>query len=123
KIELSRIENLATGQPNRILIAYALAMQDPAKNTPEAYKVIKNIGNKFGPMIRVSRSFAFHNDLYGAVSNMPPNLSDEDQADFLFNIYFGYQDSQENQKEEWAEYIQNVPWWLNSFIIHVNEDN
>ena len=54
---------------------------------------------------------------------MPPNLSDEDQADFLFNIYFGYQDSQENQKEEWAEYIQNVPWWLNSFIIHVNEDN
>ena len=123
KIELTRIENLATGQPNRILIAYALAVQDPNKNSPEAYRIIKNIGNKSQPMTRISRSFAFHNNLHEAVNNMPSNLSDQDQAEFLFNIYFGYYESQVDQNGEWKEFISNTPWWLNSFIIYVNEDN
>ncbi len=123
KIELTRIENLATGQPNRILIAYVLAMQKPETNSPEAYKVIKNIENKFGPMTRISRSYAYHGNLYGAFNNMPSNLSDADQAELLFNIYLGYHIGQNELSGEWSEFTANIPWWLNSFIIYVNEDN
>jgi energy-coupling factor transporter ATP-binding protein EcfA2 len=123
KIELTRIENLSTGQPNRILLAYALSMQDPQKNSPEAYTSIKNIGNKFWPTLRISRAFAFHGDLYHAQQNIPENISDSDQAEFLWNILYGYADGSGTQKNDWKEFTSNYPWVNTRVIIYINEDN
>jgi hypothetical protein len=123
KIELTRIENLSTGQPNRILLAYALSMQDPQRNSAEAYTVIKNIGNKFWPTLRVSRAFAFHGDLYRAQQNIPENISDSDQAEFLWNIVYGYADGSGIQKSDWKEFTSNYPWVNTRAIIYINEDN
>jgi len=123
KIELTRIENLSTGQPNRILLAYALSMQHPQKNSPEAYTSIKNIGNKFWPTLRISRAFAFHGDLYHAQQNIPENISDSDQAEFLWNILYGYADGSGTQKNDWKEFTSNYPWVNTRVIIYINEDN
>jgi len=122
-IELTRIENLSTGQPNRILIADALAMQDPLKNSPEAYKTIKNIGNKFWPALRISRAFAFHGDLYHAHQNTPENISDSDQAEFLWNILYGYADGLGSKRDDWKEFSSNYQWQNTRVIIYINEDN
>lgn len=122
-IELSRIENLSTGQPNRILIAYALAMQDPLKNSAKAYKTVKNVGNKLWPTLRVSRAFAFHGDLYHAQQNVPENISDTDHADFLWNILYGYADGAGSEKNDWKEFTSNYPWVNTRAINYINEDN
>lgn len=90
KAELNRITNLATGQPNRQIIAHVLAMQDPEHNSEAAYAVIKNIGNKLDPTYRICRSFAFHGNLYGAQRQFLDNLSDQDHANFIWNILYGY---------------------------------
>ncbi len=123
RIELTRIENLSTGQPNRILLAYALAMQDPDKNSDEAYTTIKNIGNKFWPRLRICRAYAFHGDLYGANQNIVENVSDADQAEFLWNILYGYSDGQDVKDKRWLEYTDNHFWQNTRFINYINEDN
>jgi hypothetical protein len=122
RIELTRIKSLSTGQPNRQLIAHALAMQDPWKNGPEAYKTIKNIGNKFDPSLRITRAFAFHGDLFGAQQQIIQNISDGDQARFLWNILYGYSQGKNENKSEWKQYneIQQIG---NRFIGYVNENN
>jgi hypothetical protein len=123
QIELTRIENLSTGQPNRVLIAHALVMQDPAKNVSEAYRTIKNIDNKFWPTLRISRSFAFHGDLYQAQQNIAENISDSDQIEFLWNILFGYADGQNVEMKDWKEFQDNYPWQAIRVINYINEDN
>ena len=123
KIELTRIENLSTGQPNRILLAYALAMQDPKGNSAEAYKAVKNIGNKLVPTLRISRSFAFNNDLYRAQQNIPENTSDTDQADFLWNIVYGYAEGTSIEKSDWKYFNSNYQRINTRFINYINEDN
>jgi hypothetical protein len=123
RIELTRIENLSTGQPNRILIAYALAMQDPHQHTPDAYKIIKNIGNKYWPGLRISRAFAFHDDLFGAYQNINENVSDGDQAEFLWNILYGYAEGKDEVQPEWREFSDSYFWQFTRVILYIDENN
>lgn len=122
RIELTRIENLSTGQPNRQLIAHVLVMQDPEKNAPEAYRTIKNIFNKFDPTLRISRSFAFHGDLFGARQQITGNISDGDQAQFLWNILYGYSQGKNENKMDWQQYSE-IEKFNNRFIDYVTEEN
>lgn len=121
--ESTRIENLATGQPNRQIISYALVMKDPEANTDEAYKTIKNIGNKIVPTLRISRAYAFHGNLFDAMLQVPENSSDGDQANFLWNVLYGYGQGKETNQPEWAQFNNNYLRPQARYIIYVNESN
>ena len=115
-IELSRVENLTTGQPNRQVLGFAVAMRDPAANT-EAYRLIKNIEAKFIGLQRVCQAQAFHGKLYEAKDNVPPFISDSDQAIFLWNILYGYSLAQPTTDDTWSEfnfyYDRIITQWIN----------
>lgn len=120
QIEIARIENLSAGQPNRIYIAQALTMQDPAANVAEANRIVKNVDNKIDPSVYIARSFAFHQALYSAREHMPENLSDGDKALFIMNITEGHAAIRPAPKE-WEEFNENLGDFVNT-IIFVNED-
>jgi len=123
KAELNRITNLATGQPNRQIIAHVLAMQDPEHNSEAAYAVIKNIGNKLDPTYRICRSFAFHGNLYGAQRQFLDNLSDQDHANFIWNILYGYRQGQQNTSPEWKNWTDNYNFNKTQTLFYINEAN
>jgi len=123
KAELGRITNLATGQPNRQIIAHALAMQDPEQNAEAAYAVIKNIGNKLDPTYRICRSFAFHGDLYGAQRQFLDNLSDSDHANFIWNILYGYRQGHQDTPPEWKNWTDNYVFFKSQTLNYINEAN
>ncbi len=123
RIEVTRIENLATGQPNRQLISFALALQNPEQNADEAYKVIKNIFNKTLPTQKICRSFAYHGKLYEARQQVTPNISDSDQATFLWNTIYGYSLTFPENKPEWQNFSKRYFPQYNRFIVYINENN
>lgn len=118
--EMARIENLSTGQPNRIYIAQALTMQDPVAHVSEANKIVKNVDNKLTPSSYMARSFAFHQALYQARMSMPENLSDGDRAVFLADIIEGYSSAYPIDSA-WTEFKENESDFVNT-IFFVNED-
>jgi hypothetical protein len=69
--EVDRKENRTNDQPNRGLLAYALAMENPSENIPKAYALIRNLGTKFEAIRDISRGVAFRNELYRAEKNIP----------------------------------------------------
>jgi hypothetical protein len=123
QVEITRIENLTTGQPNRQLISQALALQNPERNVEEAHRVIKNIFNKTLPTQKICRSFAYHDNLYEARAHVVSNISDTDQITFLWNIVYGYNLAQGSVKPEWQGYSARYFPQHNRFINYINEDN
>ena len=97
-------------------------MQAPEANSPLADSIIKNIGNKFEPTLRIARSFAFHNDLYGAQQQTVSNISDDDQARFIWNILYGYAHGNEVMKPEWEEYTNNYNFFQAQLLMYVDEN-
>lgn len=117
--EITRIENLSTGQPNRILIAYALALKNDPNKLNDAYKVIKNLDGKSFPIELMCRSLAFHENLFDAMQNMPPDISDSDRALLLRAILQGYK---RNEIEKaWMEYSFSYSWFGLNPITYINE--
>lgn len=116
-VELDRIENLTTGQPNRQNLSHALVMQNPSKNVDEAYLLIKNLGGKFNAMQRICQSFAFHGELYQAISNIPDFISDTDRAVFLWNIIHGFAEGTQTTSSSWVlfdtQYVTNNTRFIN----------
>ena len=123
QIELTRVENITGDQPNRRILAYALAMQDPSKNLSKVYMLIKNLPAKFSAIEDISRSFSFYGDLYQAKANIPDFISGSDQADFLWNILYGYSEGKGDAGPAWKEFIQNYPVMLNRFIVYIDENS
>jgi len=121
--ELRRVENLATGQPNRQVLAYALALQDPEANLSEANNLIKNINAKIFAMERITEAFAFQGNLYGAQYSIPTLISKTDQANFLSDILIGYMEGNVKMDERWKvfseSYVANQHHWI--FYIDEND--
>jgi len=119
--EIDKIENLTTGQPNRTLLSYALALRNDKQDVDKAFKVIKNVPFKFVGYQRISRSIAFHQQLFDAYESIPDNISDTDISIFLWNILYGYSKSSGQVEDNWKIYNTNYPWWLSRLIIYNND--
>lgn len=119
--EMKRVrpEDLAGGQPNRILIGFGLALQNDDTKLKEAYQVIKNIQNKSVPIRLISRAFAAKNELYKAVQNIPADASDDDKTQLLMEILYGYR--QAEHRPAWEYYNNQYPWATLNFIGYVHE--
>ena len=119
--EINKIENLTTGQPNRTMLSYALALQNNKQDLEKAYKVIKNVPFKFVGYERIARSIAYHQHMFDAHETIPGNISDTDITIFLWNIMYGYSLSAGELDENWKIYNENYPWWLTRLIIYNND--
>jgi hypothetical protein len=119
--EIDKMENLTTGQPNRTMLSYALALQNNKQDIERAYKVIKNVPFKFVGFERIARSIAFRQHLFDAHESIPDNISDTDITIFLWNIMYGYSLSAGLEDENWKIYNENYPWWLTRLIIYNND--
>jgi energy-coupling factor transporter ATP-binding protein EcfA2 len=119
--ELGRVTNLSSGQPNRILIAEALALRNPVANTDAAYDIVRNIYNKLAPTVRISRAYALRNDLYGATQQIDPNSSDGDMASFLVQIVYATNSRSGEIAPEWKDFTQGYFFQLTRFLNYVDE--
>ncbi len=105
--ELNRSQNNTGFQPNRLVLSYALALQDPEKNMPEINMLIKNLPQKLFPTQSVCRAYAFNNFLYNARSYIPNLISDDDLADTNRYILYGYSLRSKESAPEWLSYNNN----------------
>ena len=121
--ELNRKENSTNEQPNRGLLAYAICMQNPSENLSKAYGLIRNLRSKFEVSQLICRSFGFHQELYDAQINIPEYNSGADQAQFLWNILYGYYKGKGETKGAWENYIQGYPPRIILNLRYVNENN
>ena len=102
--EHNRTQNLTGFQPNRLVLSYALAMQDPGKNLPEINKLIKNLPQKLFPIQATVRSYAFNDQLYNAQAYIPSLISDDDLANTQWYILYGHSLRNANPRAEWKAY-------------------
>ncbi|MEP6615302.1 MAG: hypothetical protein ABJA57_01925 [Ginsengibacter sp.] len=123
RLEMNRAENITQGQPNRQSLAYAMVMYSPSKNNGEAYTLIKNIQGKFNAIRQICRTYGYYGALYNAMENIPPFISDDDLASFLWNILFGYQLRDPGQKKEWSEFNRYYVPFFTQFISYVDENS
>jgi energy-coupling factor transporter ATP-binding protein EcfA2 len=121
--ELNRTQNLTGFQPNRWVLSYALAIQDPVKNLPEINKLIKNLPQKLFPIQSVCRAYAFNNQLYNAQAYTPNLISDDDLALTNWFILYGYSLNGKEPGPEWKTYNQNYFKFLTLSINYLDESN
>lgn len=119
--EMARVrpEDLTYGQPNRILLAYGLALQNDEAKLREAYKMIKNIQYKAGSIQLIGFAFAGKGELYKAFQSIPADASDNDKIISLIMILVGYQGGE--AQPAWTNYNSHYPWATLNFINYVNE--
>ncbi len=122
-MEMNRIENSTSDQPNRELLSHALVMQSPSKNSAEAYRLIKNLPAKFFAIQNICRSYAYYGDLDGARNNIPSFISAADQSSFLWQLLYGYSSNNLNVTEEWKVFAQQYPVNLTSNLVYIDENN
>ena len=118
--EMSRLDNPAAAQPNRHQVAIALMYMNPKKNSGEAYRTIKNSGNKFAAITRFSRAYAFQGSLYKAQQQAPNLISAGDKSFFLRNSIEGFNLAQ-TKKKEWEKFKNNELIFSRRFLPYVNE--
>lgn len=123
RVEMNRAKNVTTGQPNRATLAFALTMQDPAKNIAEANKLIKNLPGKMVAIQNSTRSFGFHGQLYNALQIEPDLTSDDDHAYFLWNALYGMGESSPDQDPSWNRFNNGYLLFQSRFILYVDENN
>ena len=110
-------------QPNRLVLSYALALQDPEKNMPEINKLIKNLPQKLFPIQSVSRAYAFNNQLYNARTLIPGLISNDDLADSFWYILYGYSFNGKDIAAEWKTYRDNDIQLFTRSINYQDESN
>lgn len=116
KAELRRVEGISEGQPHRSMLSYALMLKDPAENSAEASQLIKNNQFKFFAISLNSRAYAINDQLFGAVQNIPVNISDTDRAYFLYEVLYGANlriDHDPSWKHFNDYYLQGTTNWIN----------
>jgi energy-coupling factor transporter ATP-binding protein EcfA2 len=105
RIELNRTQNVTGTQPNREVLAYALALQNPEKNKDEIYRLIKNLPQKMDAIRQNARASAFHQHLYEANSVIPALISDDDIAGSLWQVLYSYNQGGNNPVgDQWNLY-------------------
>ncbi|HLA59081.1 MAG TPA: hypothetical protein VK622_09985, partial [Puia sp.] len=120
-VEMDRKENRTNEQPNRGFLAYAITMENPDENISKAYSLIRNLPSKIDANKEICRSFAFHQQLYEAVKNIPDFNSGSDQAEFFWFIMRGYAEGQPSDDAGWNRFYNGAPPRLNLNIIYVDE--
>lgn len=121
RIEMTRLDNPAAFQPNRHQVAIALMYLNPEKNSGEAYRVIKNSGNKFASMTRFAKAYAVRGKLYKSQQEAPLLISSADKANFLRSSINGFNLSQ-NTKKEWQKFRDNDLFFFRVFLNYINEN-
>ena len=121
RIEMNRLDNPAAAQPNRHQVAIALMYLNPKKNSREAYRTIKNSGNKFASMTRFSRAYAIRGNLYKSLQEAPTLISSADKANFLRSSIDGFNFSQ-TKKKEWQKFKDNELIFFRTFLNYINEN-
>jgi hypothetical protein len=109
QLQITKTSNLTTVQPNRLVLAYALAMRNQDGDIAEAYRTLKNVDIKFQGIARICRSFASRGELFESSQNVPANISDVDNLRFVWNTVVGYGEGLniQNDKPQWNEYVRN----------------
>ena len=123
-LEMNRVENLNSDQPNRFRIAVGLLTQAPTEySIQQAKGIIKNQALKLTILQRMARALAYRGELFKATDVMPANLSDTDQMEFLWNIVHGYVESTPTAPE-WKEYEDMYQiWQATEWTPYVDETN
>ena len=122
RVEMNRTKDLTTGQPNRVQLAFALAMYDPSKNQAEAYQVIKNVGGKSNAIMMIAGAHAFHDNLFEGLRNIPDNISYTDRARFLWRLIYSLQDGMDNTDKSWDQFTDGQRWWITQWIPYVDDN-
>jgi energy-coupling factor transporter ATP-binding protein EcfA2 len=121
--ELNRSQIVTGFQPNRLVLSYALALQDPKKNMPEINKLIKNLPQKLFPIQSVCRAYAFNNQLYNARAFIPDLISNDDLSDSFWYILIGYSYNSKEPAAEWKTYQDNDVQLFTRNINYQDESN
>ncbi len=121
--ELNRGQNVTGFQPNRLVLSYALALQDPEKNMPEINTLIKNLPQKLFPIQSVSRAYAFNNQLYNARTLIPGLISNDDLADSFWYLLYGYSFNVKDIAAKWKTYRDNDIQIFTRSINYQDESN
>ena len=123
-VEMNRLENLNSDQPNRFRITIALLTQSPTEQSIEKAKgIIKNQALKLTFQQRMARALAYRGELFKATEVIPGNISDADQLEFLRNMVRGYAESIPTAPE-WREYEESSLWYQRTnFLPYVDETN
>jgi energy-coupling factor transporter ATP-binding protein EcfA2 len=123
-VEMNRLENLNSEQPNRFRITIALLTQSPTEQSIEkANGIIKNQTLKLTFQQRMARALAYRGELFKATEVIPGNISETDQLEFLWNIVRGYAESIPTSPE-WREYEERSLWYQRTnFLPYVDETN
>jgi len=123
-LEMNRVENLNSEQPNRFRIAVALLTQAPSKNSiQQAGAIIKNQALKLTIQQRMAQTLAYRDELFKATEVIPSNLSDADQMEFLWNMMRGYAERMPTP-QPWQNYEDIYEIWKKSdFTPYVDESN
>jgi len=123
-VEMDRLENLNSDQPNRFRITIALLTQSPTEQSIEKAKgIIKNQSLKLTIQQRMARALAYGGELFRATEVIPGNISDTDRMEFLWNMVRGYAESIPTTPE-WREYEERALWYQRTnFLPYVDETN
>ncbi|MFN5168760.1 MAG: hypothetical protein ACK5DD_03995 [Cyclobacteriaceae bacterium] len=124
KLEMNRLENLNSEQPNRFRIVVAMLVHSPTEGSiTQANGIIKNQALKLTIQQRMAQQLAYRGELFKATEIIPSNLSDADQLDFLWYILHGHADSKPITPE-WKEY-ENIyeVWKTMKWVPYVDETN
>jgi hypothetical protein len=122
KKEMQRTLEAPGAQAYREKLSFALAMQDPEGSLTEIRTLIKNLPQKLFANMRISRAFAFHDQLYRANEIKPALISDNDLAELQWNILYGFNSKQE-PAAEWKSYHESYrPFFIRS-INYQDESN
>ncbi|MFM9837985.1 MAG: hypothetical protein ACKVOQ_06955 [Cyclobacteriaceae bacterium] len=123
-VEMNRLENLNSEQPNRYRIAVSLLTQAPTEHSiQQAKDIIKNQALKLTIQQRMARALAYRGELFKATEVIPENISDADQMEFLWNMVRGYAESMPIAPE-WKEYEESSLWYQRTnFLPYVDETN
>jgi hypothetical protein len=121
--EINRAQNVTGFQPNRFVLSYALALQDPETNMPEINRLIKNLPGKLFPIQSVCRAYAFNNHLYQARSFVPNLISNDDLANSFWYILYGYSYNDKAAASGWKGYRDNNIQIFTRRINYLDESN
>lgn len=120
KTELKRVEEIGGGRPHRTILSYALMLQDPSRNSVEASQLIKNNQFKFFAIGLNCRAYAINDQLYGAIQNIPVNISDTDRANFLYEILYGV-NLQSQHDKSWNHFNEYYNSGVTHWIYYIDE--
>ncbi|WP_336515447.1 hypothetical protein [Pollutibacter soli] len=123
KAQLPRSEITTQDQPNREMIAAALALHPTTRNIDNAFSIIKNIPTRFYATSYICGALGFDDKLFEAKSNIPELCSDTDICDFYALILYNYNLRKKISGKEWDRYNSNYTPLSILDLRYIDENN